>query len=493
MKKILLVVGFLGLPGIAYGQVVITEIMYNLEAGSDTGREWVEIQNTSSGDIDFSLWRFAEGETNHKVVMVQGNAQLPPGGYAILVEKFESFKADWPQFSGTVFDSSFSLSNTGELLAVRDADLKDVDSVLYSTDAGGAGDGRSLQKVGGTWVAGMPTPGAANAASSAPSPVSSPTPVTPSPVSGSSPTSPPSSSGGTTGSPAPSAPLPLRKSIRAVIDTSTTAVVGGRVDFRGFAYGFENKSLENVRFLWNFGDGGTGEGQHVLHTYSFPGKYAVVVSVASGEFSATAQVMIEEMQADVALSRIFQNGETAYIVLNNLKENIDLSGWRIIADDTVFMLPERSFVVPQGKALFPAKTTGLPAAAASFSLVYPNGVTAATGADEQASAVVSLRVPIESTNLIVQTPVVKKEVLTKSVTKKKATSVKKKEVVPPESDVATRTEEVISIQEQAAMGHVGGTSSLYKWLGGLIVLIAASSGAAVYLRRREDDSITLID
>lgn len=473
---------------VAHAQITITEVMYDLE-GSDTDREWVEIQNTSSGGIDFSLWHFAEGKVNHKVEIVQGSAILPPGGYAVLVDKMESFKADWPQFSGTIFDSSFSLNNTGATLVVRDADSNDIDSFLYSSDLGANDDGRSLQKVGGSFVAGIPTPGRPNAASSAPSPVSgsTPTPAASSPT----PTPSPSPSGGST---AASVSPSMLKSIHAMIDTSATAMVGGRADFRGSAYGFENKPLENVRFLWNFGDGGTTEGQHVLHTYSFPGTYAVVVSVASGEFSTTAHVTVEAVQADVRLSRISQNGETAYVVYNNSKENIDLSGWRIVAGDATFSLPERSFVVAQGKAVFPSKTTGLSTLAVSYSLLYPHGAVAATGADEQSFVTVFPVLPMTSANLIVPTLVAKEEVAVRNTIKKKMIPVKKEEAATLFAQtLATKTEEVVSMSGEEAVRRSSGDSSLYKWLGALVVLISVSAGAAVYVRKKESDTITLID
>ena len=106
MKFTLLIFAFLSGVSLTHAQVVITEIMYDLE-GSDTGREWVEVQNVSAQAIDFSLWRFFEGETNHKIEVVQGDAIISPGSYAVLADNSEKFKADWPQFSGTIFNSSF--------------------------------------------------------------------------------------------------------------------------------------------------------------------------------------------------------------------------------------------------------------------------------------------------------------------------------------------------------------------------------------------------
>ncbi|TSD00358.1 MAG: cellobiohydrolase A [Parcubacteria group bacterium Greene1014_15] len=484
LLKIALLCVLFCVPIFAHAQIAISEIMYDLE-GSDENREWIEIQNTSSLDIDVSLWWFFEEGRNHKLAAVQGNQILSPGDHAIIVQKLENFKADWPQYGGVIFDSSFLLKNTGETLVMRDTELKDIDAVSYTADQGGAGDGRTLQKVGGSWVAGMPTPGAANIASAAP--VSAPPPSFSSPA----PTPSPSSSGGNT---APSASPLVPKSIRVVIDTSATTMVGGRADFRGSAYGFENKPLENVRYIWNFGDGSVAEGEHVLHTYSFEGKYAVVLSVASGEFSATAHVTVEAIQALVRLSRILKNEESAYVVYNDLRETIDLSGWRIVSGETSFTLPQHSFVVSQGKAVFPVKTTGLSTDVTSFSLLYPNGALSVVGTEEQTVTAISVQVRTEDANLVVQTPVVKKEAAAmKSTAKKKALPKKTKDTVPLEIALATETARIVSTTEQAALGRVGGNAFPYTWLAALVALISLGAGAAVYLRRKGDDTITLID
>ncbi|MDP6527582.1 MAG: lamin tail domain-containing protein, partial [Candidatus Pacebacteria bacterium] len=94
------------LPGTAFSQVVIGEIMYDLE-GSDTDREWIEIFNESSSSVDLSGWRFFEGTSNHKLTLKQGGATLESGEYAVIVDDDVTFLIDWPNYSGALFDSSF--------------------------------------------------------------------------------------------------------------------------------------------------------------------------------------------------------------------------------------------------------------------------------------------------------------------------------------------------------------------------------------------------
>ncbi|OGI57341.1 hypothetical protein A3B85_00460 [Candidatus Nomurabacteria bacterium RIFCSPHIGHO2_02_FULL_37_13] len=145
----------------AFANVEINEIMYDLKTGSDDGREWVEVFNNSDAPADLSILKFFEAETNHKLKWIQGDANIPAKGYALIVSDPIKFKIDWPNFSGIIFDSSFSLSNDGEILAIKNEDLL-VDQYDYKSSSGGGGDGKSLQKINGSWREAIPTPGKEN-------------------------------------------------------------------------------------------------------------------------------------------------------------------------------------------------------------------------------------------------------------------------------------------------------------------------------------------
>ena len=141
--------------------ILINEIMYDFDDGSDDGREWVEILNSGDTVVDLSSFKFFEADTNHKLKLVQGSANLSPGSYAIIISDEAKFRNDWPNFCCTLFDSSFSLSNSGETIALKDEDLI-VDQYAYLSSFGGAGDGNSLQKISGVWMSTKPTPGIEN-------------------------------------------------------------------------------------------------------------------------------------------------------------------------------------------------------------------------------------------------------------------------------------------------------------------------------------------
>jgi hypothetical protein len=146
--------------------VSFSEIMYDVP-GSDEKREWVEMHNRGTEAVDISGWRFVEGGVHHKLVP-HGTSSIPAGAYALIVENADAFFADYPGFSGIVFDSSFSLSNEGETLLLRDSSGTDIASVSYAASMGAKGDGTSLQLIGGSWLASVPTLGAENVISKTP-------------------------------------------------------------------------------------------------------------------------------------------------------------------------------------------------------------------------------------------------------------------------------------------------------------------------------------
>lgn len=190
--------------------LVINELMYDL-AGVDDPHEWVEIKN--SGQTSMTVltgtggWRFFDGSNHIINAPVQGTAEVAPSGFAILADDAQTFLADHPGFSGTVFDTVMSLSNTTDTLRLIDEGGSILDEAIYANTLGAAGNGKTLElKIDGLWgesSADGGTPGLQNSSNSsatptptpspAPEPTSTPTPEpTPTPLLSPSPSLPPS-------------------------------------------------------------------------------------------------------------------------------------------------------------------------------------------------------------------------------------------------------------------------------------------------------------
>ena len=125
-------------------EVVINEIMYN-PVGGDTGHEWIEIYNNGTESVNLTGWKLYEDTANHGLTLEQGSMLILTGGYAIIADNATQFLIDHPGYTGTVIDSVFSLSNTGEYIALKDASLNIVDGVTYNASWGADENSRTLE------------------------------------------------------------------------------------------------------------------------------------------------------------------------------------------------------------------------------------------------------------------------------------------------------------------------------------------------------------
>lgn len=135
----------------------INEIMYDLP-GTDSGREWIEVVNAGETAYDITQLKLRENKVDHLIKLVKGRQILEVGDYAVIADNPEKFLIDYPNFSGNLFDSSFSLSNIGEAIAIIKGE-NEIYSTTYEKTWGAQGDGKSLQFIDGAWTTGEPSPG----------------------------------------------------------------------------------------------------------------------------------------------------------------------------------------------------------------------------------------------------------------------------------------------------------------------------------------------
>ncbi len=344
----------------ACAQIIFTEVMYDLE-GADTGREWVEIKNEGASSVDISSYKLRENDVNHGLVIQQGDVIVPAGGYVVIVDNPTKFLADYPGFSGTYFDSSFSLSNSGETLIFRDANLTDLDQLSYTSEWGAVGDGKSLQKNGVSWVATLPTPGDGGTDEESSSSGNTSEMENTSLSSGET-----STSTSTT-----SSSWPVEQQIFVNAGQDKTAMAGADVLFQGKALGLEKKPLENARYLWNFGDGEIKEGQQVFHAYRYPGVHMVTLSVASGSFSSEDRAIVTVVEARASLTEVVAG---SYVEISNHSiYDLDLSRWQVVSGRDVFVIPDQTIILAGKRIRFAWQTLKFTEIDKSAGLFYPSG------------------------------------------------------------------------------------------------------------------------
>lgn len=337
----------------------LTEILYDRE-GADSGYEWVEVYNDGSASIDLTEWKLRENNVNHGIKAI-GSAVLPARGYAIIADNADKFRSEYPGFAGLIFDSAFSLNNTGEAISLLDGSLTSVDEVVYNSEWGANGDGNSLQKNGSGWFAGSPTPGFSSAEGDfAEHDVGNFK----------------NTSLSDSGFP-PDESLPLQNvsAIRADAGGNRTVPVQALMLYNGTAYKPSGLVHEYAEHVWNFGNGDIREGRETYYQYDFPGEYVVMFTVKSGSVTDTERIIVK---AEPALVSIASVGPRHVEVVNNNSHELDLHMWHLLSRNGRYTFPEHTIILPSRKLSFPQSVTGLDTSdPRSVALLYPDNRTAA--------------------------------------------------------------------------------------------------------------------
>lgn len=158
MRKFILLAAVLICVKLVSAAIIINEVMYD-PSGTDTGHEWIEIYNNGNA-VNLTNWKFYEANVNHGLTLINGSWILTD--YAVIADDATLFFSDYPNFNGTLFDSTFSLSNSGEAIALKDSGSNVIDQVNYSTAVGGGGNGKSIGIFNNAWNETIPTPGKIN-------------------------------------------------------------------------------------------------------------------------------------------------------------------------------------------------------------------------------------------------------------------------------------------------------------------------------------------
>lgn len=357
MKKyiLFLILAFTFLPAYAIASVEISEIMYDLtNPEGDTDREWIEVHNLGSDDVDLSKWNFYD--TSHHALTPVGSSILSGGSYAVIVQDLAKFKVDWPNFTGLIFTANLpSLGNDGDTLKLKNNNDKSgpvEDTVTYSSSMGGTGDGNSLQKIGSAFVGASPTPGAQN--------------------SGSSSTQNNNSSGGSANTSSSGTTTTIIKPKEVVVPKITTEIIMKSSGIAGIPFlissnilGYSKEPLSYGRAFWNFGDGSSRDKtlpeENFHHTYKYPGEYVVTLSyyenVYTKEPRASDRFIVSVFAPSIVISSIGDTNDPYVELENKSDREVDLSSWVLRGSLHSFTLPEGTILLPKKKIILSPEIT----------------------------------------------------------------------------------------------------------------------------------------
>ena len=375
---ITLAIVFFSFASTVHAGFEITEIMYDLD-GTDTNREWVEVKNTGSDAADLSKWYIFSDNTKHALAP-QGESMVQAGAYAVISQNATNFRTDWPNFSGLLFDSSWTgFSNDGESIGLKDPDLNLVSPISFTPSQGGAGNGDSLQNVNGSWTGATPTPGAENQGGG----------------SGGGGTGGGGTGGGSGGGSSPSTSgtttqVVKKKEIEAA--RITTNIIANNTVFAGIPFSITNTTLGKIKepikmgwFVWNFGDGQTrSEYVHkpFEYVYQYPGEYVMTLSFYSVNQSippdATDRLTIKVLPSQIYISSVGKSGDSFIELENKSSAEVDLSRFVLNGSIHTFYIPQGTIILPNQKLVFSGRVTRFTNDDVSFvNLQDPNGESAA--------------------------------------------------------------------------------------------------------------------
>lgn len=362
----------------------ISEIQFD-PSGSDTGREWVEVFNDANSSIDLTQYKFYEENTNHGIDVLSGDKTLASGEYAVLVQDMGKFKIDFPNYTGKIFKSSFSLSNSGEALALKDKNSSIVFSVDYSSSASTAGNGLTLNYNGSSFVKGSPTPGTGNLS------------VNPN-ISGDSSTNSEATTTSATSTPATSTTatttidadgnfippiyyhrsyFPEAEKIYLNPGENKIGLTGADILFEVSAVMGNDRSPVNANYFWSFGDGTVAEGAKVYHSYAYPGEYTVDVEAYANGSKNDTQIYVKAVNPEISVSLDSKNSHKVVLIKNNSRDQIDVGGFQIQTSGGEFehisTLPRHLSILPKKEIILAQETLHFATSTGKVALLYQNG------------------------------------------------------------------------------------------------------------------------
>ena len=120
------------------GGIVVNELMPNPSAVTDDAGEWLEVYNWGSAPVDLQGWTLASN--NDAAHTIATSVVVPAGGYAVLARNGSSSQ-NGGVTTAYAYGTGFTLANSADWLALRDASGATVDSVAWSSVPTGASHG----------------------------------------------------------------------------------------------------------------------------------------------------------------------------------------------------------------------------------------------------------------------------------------------------------------------------------------------------------------
>ncbi len=128
--------GDYGTPGnmndawVSIGSVIITEIMFNPDAVSDSNGEWFEIYNTTDAEINLNGWRIEDDGTSSEGFTISTDLIIPSNGYLFFANNGDGATNGGLPTPDYTYSSSLTLGNGTDGLQIISEGVQ-VDLVIW--------------------------------------------------------------------------------------------------------------------------------------------------------------------------------------------------------------------------------------------------------------------------------------------------------------------------------------------------------------------------
>lgn len=319
--------------------------------GGDTDKEWFELCNDGPLISNFANGNYkaiTQGSSSYsshdiKPEYSSGSVDLPADTCAAIVDDVVGFKNYKPDYINPIFDSSFTLTNTGGYVGI----VEDKNILICKSYGTGACPNDSNSDATST------NSTSTNSTTSSTTNTSNNTSIIYVYV----PTNNQNKYGDI------QVLLPSEKVVPALAD----------VDYTVKAVDSQRNVINGLDFDWSFGDGGEKFGKDVSYHYVYPGQYTLIATADGYTSGGQARMNVEVVTPDIFISKVGTSKIQNYIDLEN-KTNYDLflSNFYLNVDSVFYKLPKNLIIAKNKTIHLSGEALGFTLPARFVSLHYPN-------------------------------------------------------------------------------------------------------------------------
>jgi hypothetical protein len=124
-------------------------------------------------------------------------------------------------------------------------------------------------------------------------------------------------------------------------------------------------------FNWSYGDGFSGSGKEVSHTYKFPGEYQVVLNSVCGDYSAVSRTIVKVILPNIEITKL-DTGDLE--ILNKGENDINIGNYKVIGTPNIFNFAEDTIITSKNKIIISKNDLGFVGPTSStIHLLNPSG------------------------------------------------------------------------------------------------------------------------